>query len=141
MSLGEEKQSVLSAVATFLGLVDRDLGLPLSRTLLQAALHPGLSINDLAEQLGVPQQTASRYVAVLQGRYELPSVSSSVSARTPLLTLEISQHDPRRRAIFLTPEGEKRIEKLLSEYPRNHEQHSRIGQTGRSRAAERMESD
>lgn len=123
----ELQANTLSAAAALLDHVDRNLGLPLTRTLIQAAQRPGLSVNELAEFLGVPQQTASRYVAVLQGRYELPS--STVSAREPLLTLEISQLDPRRRAIFLTPEGQRRIENLLAEFPRDHEQHPRVSQT------------
>lgn len=130
MSRKDEVQSnALSATAALLDHVDRNLGLPLTRTLILAAQRPGLSVNELAEFLGIPQQTASRYVAVLQGRYELPSMSSTVSARNPLLTLEVSQLDPRRRAIFLTPEGKKRIEKLLAELPRHHEQHARVSQT------------
>jgi DNA-binding MarR family transcriptional regulator len=114
MSANHVKPAALQGIARLLEQVDRELGLPLCRVLLQAALHPGLSVNELADYIGVPQQTASRYVAVLQGRYELPTTPSIVSARTPLLTLEISQLDPRRRAIFLTPEGMKRIEKLLA---------------------------
>lgn len=140
MSTWNETQlSVMSALSHLLEQVDGDLGLPLSRTLVAVSLQPGLSVNELAELLGVPQQTASRYVAVLQGRYEAPSIPLSLSARTPLLALEISQLDPRRRALFVTPEGEKRIEKLIASYSRDHEQHSCISQSGGACASDRMD--
>lgn len=131
--------SVLSALSNLLEWVESDLGLPLSRTLVAVSLQPGLSVNELAERLGVPQQTASRYVAILQGRYEAPSTPLTVSARTPLLTLEVSQVDPRRRALFVTPEGEKRIGKLIAIYLRDHELHSCISQSRGTCAADRMD--
>lgn len=141
MSENEAKLPALAAIASLLEQVDGDLGIALSRTLLQTALRPGLSINELAEYLGVPQQTASRYIAVLQGRYEQSSVSLTVSARKPLLTLKVSQIDPRRRAIFLTTEGKKRIDKLLTDYSRDHEKHSGVGQSETSLVAERLDRD
>lgn len=108
-------------VAMLLEAIEADLGLSITRSLLIIALTPGLSINDLAEQLRVPQQTASRYVAILQGRYQSTVSTTVVNARNPLISLEISQHDPRRRALFLTPDGKKRIEMLIANYSRDNE--------------------
>jgi DNA-binding MarR family transcriptional regulator len=140
MSAGSQTQlSVLLALSHLLEQVEGDLGLPLSRTLVAVSLEPGLSVNELAERLGVPQQTASRYVAILQGRYEAPSIPLSVSARTPLLALEISQLDPRRRALFVTPEGEKRIERLIASYSRDHDQTSCVSQPRGARASDRLD--
>jgi DNA-binding MarR family transcriptional regulator len=127
MSMTDSTLTALTTIDRLLHQIDDELGLQLNRALLQVALYPGQSINELAQRLAVPQQTASRYVAVLQGRYELPSASSSVIARNPLVTLEISGTDPRRRAIFLTPDGKKRINRLLTEYRRDDEQYFRVG--------------
>jgi DNA-binding MarR family transcriptional regulator len=140
MSLIDQPKAV-SALCSLFELVERDLGLPLSRALLTVAQHPGLSVNDLAEFLQVPQQTASRYAATLLGRYESATTISAVSARRPLLTLEVSQSDPRRRALFLTTEGSQLLEKLLSHYLRTHEQQSRISQSGRSSTTDRLDRD
>ena len=102
--------------ATFLdaGLkaAEPDLSIPLLRTLIAVFLNTNLSINDLAEAIGVPQQTASRYVAILQGRYQ-PSDSNSF-VRAPLLTHKPSPGDMRRYELKLTPHGAKRIDKILS---------------------------
>ena len=86
--------------------IERELGLPLLLTLLAIAHKPGLSVNELAERINVPQQTASRYVASLQGRYDMPGREIGPLA---LVNVEISQLDPRRRSLYLTPAGEKRL--------------------------------
>lgn len=139
--MGNGSQTLLSALSHLLEQVDSDLGLPLSRTLIAVSLQPGISVNELADRLGVPQQTASRYVAILQGRYEAPSIAAAVSARTPLLALEISQVDPRRRALFLTPEGERRIDKLIANYMRDYEHHSGIGESPGACVTDRVDRD
>lgn len=89
-----------------------DLNLSLAVTLLAVAREPGLSVNELADRVSAPQQTVSRYVAILQGRYEL--LGDESFAPHPLLTLEVSAQDPRRRAIFLTPHGTTRVLEILS---------------------------
>lgn len=124
----QKKRMIGAAVSALLERIEDDLGLPLTRVLFGVFLKPGMSVNELADSLRVPQQTASRYVAVLQGRYEASS-SSPVSPSSPLLALEVSQSDPRRRALFLTLEGKKRVEKLIANYSRDYEQHSRLGQS------------
>ena len=112
----------LSEIENLLLHVESDLGLPLILTLVIVARHPGLSVTELAERLGAPQQTASRYVGSLKGRYETPGMPLTMSASQSLLALEVNQFDPRRRALFLTPSGKKRINSLLSAYSRAHEE-------------------
>ncbi|WGJ13640.1 helix-turn-helix domain-containing protein [Methylocapsa sp. D3K7] len=90
--------------------VEQTLGLPLYLTLLAIAQEPGLSINELAERIDVPQQTASRYVASLQGRYDSPGREIGP---VPLVRMDISQADPRSRSLHLTPVGSKRLDRLL----------------------------
>lgn len=103
----------VDALIRILRSLEPDLNLQLSLTLLTVARQPGLSIGELADRIRVPQQTASRYVAILQGRYELPGSDGNSFARNPLLSLEVSQQDPRRRALFLTPNGTKRLNRIL----------------------------
>jgi DNA-binding MarR family transcriptional regulator len=90
--------------------VEQTVGLPLYLTLLAIAREPGLSINELAERIAVPQQTASRYVASLQGRYDSPGREIGP---VPLVRIDISQADPRSRSLHLTPAGSKRLDRLL----------------------------
>jgi DNA-binding MarR family transcriptional regulator len=103
----------LSAVFDALGPIETNLGLPLLLALLAIAKSPGLSINDLAELINVPQQTASRYVAILQGRYQSPGQIENVFARHPLVSFEVSAEDPRRRALYLTARGQARVAEFL----------------------------
>lgn len=114
----------IQKLTRLLKLIESDLGAQLTLTLAVIGCEPGLSINELSDRLGSPQQTASRYVAVLQGRYESPHTSSF--ARTPLLTLEVSQEDPRRRALFLTPEGKRRLNLIVAANSRVHEKPTSI---------------
>lgn len=102
----------LDAVRNLLRSLQPDLNLPLSLVLLSVALEPGLSVNELAERLNMPQQTASRHVAILLGRYEVPGNDNF--SRQPLLELEVSTQDTRRRAVFLTLQGTKRVSRILS---------------------------
>lgn len=90
--------------------VEQSIGLPLLLTLAAVAREPGLSVNDLAERLAVPQQTASRYVATLQGRYAMPGRDFGPVA---LLAVEVSVSDPRKRALALTPAGHARLETVF----------------------------
>jgi DNA-binding MarR family transcriptional regulator len=111
-----EKRPRVDDFATILnGLSGLPAGmtLPLLKTLLMIAARPGLSVNELAEQLGLPQQSASRYVAILQGRYQ--TSAEEAFSTVPLLELEVSTSDPRKRALFLTKSGNSAAEKLLRE--------------------------
>ena len=90
-----------------------ELSLPLLLTLITIARRSGLSVNDLADELDIPQQTASRYVSVLQGRYQVLGRAENTFAKAPLLTLGISTDDSRSRALFLTEAGETEVKEFL----------------------------
>lgn len=94
-----------------LAQVHGSLGLPHLICLLTVAAKPGLSVNDLAEETGYPQQSVSRYAAVLLGRYENPT---GLPFENPLLEQSINPSDPRRRAVRLTRAGTEFVEKLIS---------------------------
>jgi DNA-binding MarR family transcriptional regulator len=105
----------LEAALTALRSIGSDLSLPLLITLLAVARAPGLSVNELAERIQVPQQTASRYVAVLQGRYQIAGSNEITFAGKPLISLQVSASDPRRRALFLTRYGETRLARFIED--------------------------
>jgi DNA-binding MarR family transcriptional regulator len=90
---------------------EESLGLPLLLVLAAIAREPGLSVNDLADRLNAPQQSASRYIATLQGRYSVPGRDFGV---TPLISIEISRSDPRKRALHLTPAGAAQLMRVLA---------------------------
>ena len=92
-------------MAAFLQAVPERLGLGPLTALVAVASRPGLSVNDLAASLGVPQQTASRHVATLLGR-------SGKSA--PLIEQRISVEDPRRRALVVTAAGREILDSLAT---------------------------
>lgn len=96
-----------------LKVAEPDLGIPLLRTLIAIYLNPNLSVTELAETIGVPQQTASRYVAILQGRYQTMDATSSFS-RDPLLTTRPSSSDLRRYELVLTTRGVTKIEAIVN---------------------------
>ena len=91
--------------------VEETLGLPLLLVLAAIAREPGLSVNDLADRLNAPQQTASRHVSTLQGRYAAPGRDFGA---TPLITIEVSRSDPRKRALHLTRAGAARLKRVLA---------------------------
>jgi DNA-binding MarR family transcriptional regulator len=90
-----------------------ELSIPLLRTLLAVAVNENLSVNELADHIEVPQQTASRYVAILQGRYQTSEAGASL-ARAPLLTHRASSTDLRRYELVLTPKGGARVQAILA---------------------------
>lgn len=81
--------------------VQEQLGLSSFLAFLAIAEAPGMSVNELAEAISVPQSSASRYVSILLGRYQQPDAPLPL----PLISQEISAEDPRRRALFVTPVG------------------------------------
>jgi DNA-binding MarR family transcriptional regulator len=108
--MDEKTLAKLASLANALRPLQAELGLPQLLALLTIAGEPGLSVNELADRLGVPQQTASRHVGALAGRYQgvFESVVSETSGRSkldPLISQEISQTDPRRRALFISKQG------------------------------------
>lgn len=100
----------LATMLTALKQLHTSLSLPQLVALISVALEPGLSVNELAERMDVPQQTASRHVSTLMGRYETPTTTFS---QLPLLAQTVNQKDPRSRSLLLTPAGRTLVSKLL----------------------------
>lgn len=101
----------LQALDAGLRAAEPDLSIPLLRTLVAVSLNAHLSVSDLAELIRVPQQTASRYVAILQGRYQASENTSSFTRR-PLLTHIASATDLRRYELALTSHGVSRLNSI-----------------------------
>ncbi|MDY0885378.1 MarR family winged helix-turn-helix transcriptional regulator [Dongia soli] len=99
----------LAQLRAGLETVQSELSLQQLIALIAIASRPGLSVNELAEELNLPQQTASRYVSILLGRYQ--NVSNTVPV--PLITQQINDEDPRKRALLLTEQGQQRLNRLL----------------------------
>ncbi len=102
----------LAMIRKALGASRPDLTLGQLISLLVIALEPGLSVNDLAARVPVPQQSASRNVAVLLGRYASPIPGEPCEA---LISQEINPLDPRKRALFLTETGKALARSIASE--------------------------
>jgi DNA-binding MarR family transcriptional regulator len=81
-------------------------------SLLTVALEPGLSVNELAERIRSPQQSASRYAAALLGRYQ--SLTSEIE-REPLIVQQINPEDPRKRALFLNETGREIVARMIAD--------------------------
>lgn len=90
------------------------------------AQTPGLSVNELAENLGLPQQTVSRHVAILLGRYQTAPDQPPATLAT-LIRQEISASDPRRRALFLSDDGVALLKALASNTPANRPSTTKLG--------------
>ena len=86
------------------------LSLSQALALIAIARHPGLSVNELAERLDQPQQTVSRHVSVLLGRYQ----TSETTEPRVFIRQEVSATDPRSRALFVAPEGETVLKALVA---------------------------
>lgn len=108
------RKDQLEALNEGLKVAENDMSIPLLRTLIAASLNPHLSVTDIAQVIGVPQQTASRYVAILQGRYQTAE-SASAFNRGPLLSHKPSANDLRRYELVLTPRGNARLDEILNE--------------------------
>jgi DNA-binding MarR family transcriptional regulator len=108
----------LGALSEALGGWQAVLSLSQVLALIAIARNPGLSVNELAESLGLPQQTVSRHVAILLGRYQTSAELTPASLAT-LIRQEISASDPRRRALFLSDDGVALLKALASDMPTN----------------------
>lgn len=113
--MAEIGSSKLDSVILALSRVEGDLSVPLLVSLVAIARHPGISVNELASLTDTPQQSASRYVAILQGRYEMPAQPNGALSRGALISLEINADDPRKRALYLTPRGRDRVKRFLAD--------------------------
>ena len=112
MGINSKDNMTASALALrdSLRVLQRQLSLPQLVALLTIHSNPGLSVNDLAETLDVPQQSASRHVAFLAGRYQ--NELSEIPPKA-FVTQQINPNDPRSRALHLTDEGAALIRQLL----------------------------
>jgi len=119
MCEASEGRDDLQRLGNVLNAVPSHLALYQLRALVAIGLAPGISVNELSDELGVPQQTASRYVGGLLGRYG--DVLSAGDA-TPLIEQTVSASDPRRRALYLSRDGDlllRHITSLLYDSPEN----------------------
>lgn len=110
-----EFRAAAAAFDAGLKVADPDLSIPLLRTLIAVFLKEDMSINDLADAIDVPQQSASRYVAILQGRYQTSDGHGNSFTRAPLLTHKPSPGDLRRYELALTSRGLARLHKILAQ--------------------------
>jgi DNA-binding MarR family transcriptional regulator len=106
------RKSQLEALDAGLREAGPDLNIPSMRILIAVAIQPHLSIIELARKLGIRQQTVSRYVAYLQGRYQT-AASRRGFAREPLLGNRPDWTDGRRYELVLTPTGAVRLDAIL----------------------------
>ena len=116
-TVSEDTRAKMVNLANALRPVQDELGLPQLLALLTIASEPGLSVNDLADRLDLPQQTTSRHVAALAGRYQgmFGADAAEYTARSklaPLIIQEISQSDPRRRALFISKQGRSLLDAM-----------------------------
>lgn len=111
MNFENDHYERLSGLRNALLEVQNALSLAQLVALVTIAMEPGLSVNDLAERLKIPQQSASRYVAALAGRYQSVLAESSLA---PLIVQTINEGDPRKRALFLTPAGRQLMSVISS---------------------------
>jgi DNA-binding MarR family transcriptional regulator len=116
----------LAALTEALGPWQTVLSISQVLALTAIAETPGLSVNELAENLGLPQQTVSRHVAILLGRYQTSPDQPPASLAT-LIRQEISAADPRRRALFLSVDGVALLKALASNTPANRPSTTNLG--------------
>jgi DNA-binding MarR family transcriptional regulator len=91
--------------------VPNGVGLGQLAALLAVAAEAGLSVNDLSDRIDAPQQTASRYVAQLIGRYQ---DDFGQNQPIPLVEQRVSVADPRKRALYLTPHGREVVKAIIA---------------------------
>lgn len=108
----QEDTKRLERLSRALKPVQETLALPTLLALIEIGKSPGMSVNELAERIGSPQQTASRHAAILLGRYQT-STATNAPRPMPLIAQEVKADDPRSRALFLTTDGKALIRTLL----------------------------
>jgi DNA-binding MarR family transcriptional regulator len=108
---GANEKAHLEVIRKALLGLPTGLSLEHAIALLTIALEPGLSVNDLADRIRCPQQSASRYASALLGRYR--SLVSEID-RDPLIVQQINPDDPRRRALFLNENGRQVIARMIA---------------------------
>ena len=114
MQFSPQEFSRLEAVLAALKPWQSMISLSQALALIVIASHPGLSVNELAEKLEQPQQTVSRHVAILLGRYQQ---SETIEPRA-FIRQEINVNDPRSRALFLSHDGHALLKALAASSPK-----------------------
>jgi|SRR5712672_1135950 DNA-binding MarR family transcriptional regulator len=107
----KRERARLAAIRQALVNLRSDLSLEHAISLVTIALEPGLSVNELADRIGAPQQSASRYAAALLGRYQNPLAETE---REPLIIQRVNAEDPRKRALFLNDNGREVIARMMA---------------------------
>ncbi len=103
--------SRLKRLERVLKTVSQDLNLPQVVCLLIIGANPGLSVNALSESSGYPQQSTSRHISILLGRYQIDPETPPIE---PLITQGVNAEDPKKRALFLTDRGRRILRDLIS---------------------------
>ncbi len=114
MQFSSQEAGRLEAVFDALKPWQSAISLSQALALIVIARHPGLSVNELTEKLDQPQQTVSRHVAILLGRYQ---TSETIEPRA-FIRQEINVNDPRSRALFLSREGHALLKALAASSPK-----------------------
>jgi DNA-binding MarR family transcriptional regulator len=86
--------------------LDPDMPIQYALSFLTIARHPGLSMGDLAQRLGIAQSSASRNIAALSQWHSFNRAGHD---------LVVAHEDPRerrRKIVTLTPRGATLIETL-----------------------------
>lgn len=105
---GRPVDRLMSVLEAFREL-DPDMPIQYALSFLTLARHPGLSIRELSERLGIAQSSASRNVAALSAWH---------SFRKPGHGLVEAKEDPRerrRKIVSLTPKGKALMRRLDQE--------------------------
>lgn len=104
---------IVRGLSKTLSQLDRNLSVPQIKMLLEIAMAPGLSVNEMSERTSIPQQTVSRNLGILQGRYMPVGADAGYQPKT-LISMTISTDDPRRRALYLTEDGAAVVSLLIN---------------------------
>jgi DNA-binding MarR family transcriptional regulator len=114
MKFSPQETGRLEAILEALSPWQSTISLSQALALIVIARHPGLSVNELADKLDQPQQTVSRHVAILLGRYQ---TSETIEPRA-FIRQEINVNDPRSRALFLSKDGHSLLKALAASSPK-----------------------
>jgi DNA-binding MarR family transcriptional regulator len=102
--------------------VNGDMSVEEIRAFLTISRKQGLSVQDLADELGVPQSSASRYVKALSARRRshwagnlgfMEAQLEFVSGGYGLVEQRINEIEPRKRSLVLTDQGHAVVRRIL----------------------------
>ena len=119
-----DDKAPVAALRSSLQRVQDDLSLPELVALLTIASEPGLSVNELSERISAPQQSTSRFVAILLQRYVTPVQSGDLR---PFIVQQVKQDDPRSRALYLAERGQDVVNDILRAASRDLKESRHVG--------------